>query len=420
MHQKFTITIDKNSPQALLFLKEHIVPYITFIDESCSSSVFIADYANPKMGLKRFLTEHKRYVEAKVTTFVSDDKITIMTDEDWTKALFKLNTVNGCSEFPDGIELEIPDDDEDSDIPNEQFELLKDILEQYQENNEYNDYGDMGVSKPFAIVDGINDAFERTDKVISWDYNMLIRDYLNNEQELGDDCIIKMFRTYTEKCPGKSIIEYWDSTDSERYVGSGHKYPNNFYLNYGKVISPNEIPDKMWHGMPTNIEIFRFDGYKTSETEERFDRRVPYSGLQPISEELAKKYQPTPSYVTEAEKELGVDVYVEFGNNGSMRSDIVDYYADTYTINDNVDHADTKGVLDYINTVAELIEKVDRSNDEFLGELGAEHDDTMITMFANYYSDDNDILEAYYDASERQIAYVLFQPDSDENICLTE
>lgn len=420
MHQKFTITIDKNSPQALLFLKEHIVPYITFIDESCSSSVFIADYVNLKEGLKRFLTEHKRYVEAKVTTFVSDDKITIMTDEDWTKALFKLNTVNGCSEFPDGIELEIPDDDEDSDIPNEQFELLKDILEQYQENNEYNDYEDMGVSKPFAIVDGINDAFERTDKVISWDYNMLIRDYLNNEQELGDDCIIKMFRTYTEKCPGKSIIEYWDSVNRERYVGSGHKYPNNFYLNYGKFISPDEIPDKMWHGMPTNIEIFRFDGYMDAKSPEKPNFRELYPGLKPISQQFIDKYKQTPEYVSDIEKKLGKKIFVELGNNGSMRADIVDYYADTYTINDNVDHADTKDVLEYINTVAELIEKVDRSNDEFLSELGFEHDETMITMFANYYSDDNDILEVYYDGSERQIVYVLFQPDSDENISLTE
>ncbi len=34
MHRKFTITIDKNSPQALLFMKEYIIPYITFLDES--------------------------------------------------------------------------------------------------------------------------------------------------------------------------------------------------------------------------------------------------------------------------------------------------------------------------------------------------------------------------------------------------
>ena len=34
MRQKFTITIDKNSPQALSFMKEYIIPYITFLDES--------------------------------------------------------------------------------------------------------------------------------------------------------------------------------------------------------------------------------------------------------------------------------------------------------------------------------------------------------------------------------------------------
>lgn len=410
MHQKFTITIDKNSPQALLFMKEYIIPYITFLDESICNSTIIADYVNPDKGMKTILTEHQRYVEAKVTTFVSDSKITIMTDENWTKALYKPSAINGCAEFPEGEELETSYDDVDTTYADGDAGLQEDFSPSYNE----------GDASDLEEMVGFTDAYEESDKTIDWDYDKLINAYKSIGKELNDACVIKMLRTYTEQCPGKSIIEYWDSTDSERYVGSGHKYPNNFYLNYGKVISPNEIPDKMWHGMPTNIEIFRFDGYKTSETEERFDRRVPYSGLQPISEELAKKYQPTPSYVTEAEKELGVDVYVEFGNNGSMRSDIVDYYADTYTINDNVDHADTNGVLEYINTVAELIEKVDRSNDEFLGELGAEHDDTMITMFANYYSDDNDILEAYYDASERQIAYVLFQPDSDENTCLTE
>ena len=40
--------------------------------------------------------------------------------------------------------------------------------------------------------------------------------------------------------------------------------------------------------------------------------------------------------------------------------------------------------------------------------------------FAVYYSDDNDILQAFYDTSEQQFVYTLFQPGSSYNADLTQ
>ena len=416
MRQKFTITIDKNSPEAVSFLNESIAPYLTFIDEACSNSTFIADYVKLDEGFKTFQTEHKRYIKATVTTFVSDDKLTLMTDEDWTAALYTLNSINGCSEYPEGKEIEIPDDaepQEDSLTETNRLQFsIEELLKKHEQDEKH-------AVQHISIIDELNAAYEVKDKDIVWDYNKLIREYLKSDNA-PDGVSIKMLRIYDSKCPGLSSVDYWDSSEPDRFVGCGHKHPGMFYLDYGKAVLPEEIPDKMWHGLPVNIEMFRFDGYMDANSPEMPNRRVPYSGLKPISKELADKYQPTPEYVDEIEDKLGQKIYVEYGNNGSSLLELDDYYADTYTINDNVDSADTSGVLEYINTVAELAENVERSNDEFLDDLGFDHDDTMITAFAVYYSDDNDILQAFYDTSEQQFVYTLFQPGSSDNTDLTQ
>lgn len=397
MYQKQEIVIDRRSQEAMNFLTGEVFPYIQAVCNYYAEEPYMVHYFYHHTASKPVCEIVSRYIDLKKKIVSSGHNITVTLEEEWETMYKTYNMFIPCETFPEGVEPRGEDDDDE---------------EEYLDSL----YGDYRFIMSKQLDEDDEDSTSEAEEP---DYHTLENAFLENEDSLKGVCSLKIVRGFDPTERNGAFVQVWDSNNHKRIIRASNDcarsdYSRMFYhLDTGRAVKADELPERQWFGVEPAIEIYRLNGLKKKEGQIRFDIDDPYINAEPISEDIAGRFKETPDYVSLAEKAIDSRILIDKCNNGPVDSR-PDLWCDTLSVFDKRENLSTAELIGYIYELEKLADNINADNDSLLTELGLENE-TLLNFFVMFYTKDFDILEVYYDHSERKLKCDLYESGSDKN-----
>lgn len=387
MYQKQEIVIDKNSPEAVKFYNETMLPYIKTI----TSSKLICHKLDDDGNIAE-TSERKVYSDIKTG---SDEKhIKITTEENWEE----LYVDYGMAQYY----ISVPEDKETKDLTSE----------------------DIDFSKMEVVYPNAPDAVEGDPT--EFDISRIFKAYKDNEAALKDVCSIRIVRGIDAQGENGSRVECWGSGKTDDFVFSSSDCFNGAaVMKNGRTISLEELPDTCWTGLSPvfsmerltgneyvdpSSEMPRYEKVMDQMTHEEYLKKwrsYPRPFERPVSDELAAEFEEEPEWVDE----LGDRIRYEFNvyDDIFFRDTEIEYCTVVYDAwgTESFNDVSTEAVVDHLSAVEELFRKLEEQNGRFFKKEGIGDYDTCHAHML-FYSKDFAMFEAYYDVMERKMIYTFY------------